>query len=79
MKPFIQDVESFVLIDAEGKERKCSRSENEELFRLAVGGYGLFGIIYSVTLRLVPRQKMERIAEIISVEEVMEAYDKRMA
>ncbi len=79
MKPFIQDVESFVLIDAEGKERKCSRSENEELFRLAIGGYGLFGIIYSVTLRLVPRQKMERIAEVIRVEELMEAYDKRIA
>ena len=35
---------------------RCSREENAELFRLAVGGYGLFGCIYSLRLRLVPRQ-----------------------
>lgn len=78
MKPFIQDVESFVLIDADGKEKRCSRHENNELFRLAIGGYGLFGIIYSVTLRLVPRQKVERVAEVIGVEDLMEAYGKRI-
>ncbi|MGE5445952.1 MAG: FAD-binding oxidoreductase [Ignavibacteriales bacterium] len=78
MKPFIQDVESFVLIDANGKELRCSRHENTELFRLAIGGYGLFGIIYSVTLRLVPRQKVERVAEIISVEDLTQAYEERI-
>ena len=31
--------------------------ENRELFRLAIGGYGLFGPIVSVRLRLVPRQQ----------------------
>ena len=54
MKPFIDDVESFVLIDGRGERRTCSRTENAELFRLAIGGYGLFGIISSVTLRLEP-------------------------
>jgi len=79
MKPFIQDVESFVMIDAYGNEQRCSRQENTELFRLAIGGYGLFGIIYSVTMRLVPRQKVERVAEIIGVENLMQAYEKRIA
>ena len=45
MKPFIADVESFVLVDARGDIRTCSRTENGELFRLAIGGYGLFGVI----------------------------------
>ena len=79
MKPFIQDVESFVLIDANGKEKTCSREENPELFRLAIGGYGLFGIIYSIKLRLVPRQKVERVAEVMRVEGLMSAYEKRIA
>lgn len=78
MKPFIQDVESFVLIDANGKEVKCSRRENTELFRLALGGYGLFGVIYSVNLRLVPRKKVERVAEIMGVEDLMGTYEKRI-
>ncbi|GEM_PF-112134 len=77
-KPFIEDVESFVLIDANGMELRCSRQENTELFRLAIGGYGLFGIIYSITLRLAPRQKVERVAEIIGVEDLMQAYEERI-
>jgi FAD/FMN-containing dehydrogenase len=78
MKPFIQDVESFVLVDAYGKEKRCSRSENSELFRLVIGGYGLFGVIYSITLRLIPRQKVERIVEVVDVEDLMEAYERRI-
>jgi len=35
MKPFISDVESFVLVDATGTLRLCSRTENPELFRHA--------------------------------------------
>src|SRR5438874_6090905 len=34
MKPFVSDVVSFELVDADGNIRHCSRSENEELFRL---------------------------------------------
>lgn len=78
IKPFIQDVESFVLIDAYGKRHGCSRKENRELFRLAIGGYGLFGIIYSAKLRLVPRQKVERVVEVMSIEDLMPAYEKRI-
>ena len=33
MPPFIGDVESFGLVDAEGELRRCSRTENAELFR----------------------------------------------
>src|SRR5207247_846844 len=53
-KPIIQDVEAFTLVDASGDVHTCSRRDNPELFRLAVGGYGLFGLIGSVPLRLAP-------------------------
>jgi len=79
MKPFIGDVESFVLVDAEGRARRCSRSENTELFRLAAGGYGLFGLIASVTLRLDPRRKLERVVEVIRVEDLITMFEKRIA
>jgi len=79
LKPFIADVESFVLVDAAGTPRTCDRRQNAELFRLAIGGYGLFGIIASVTLRLGPRRKLERVVEVIPVEDLMPAFEKRMA
>ncbi len=79
MKPFVSDVQSFVLVDATGKPLTCSRSENPELFRLVHGGYGLFGIVTSVQLRLAPRKKVERIVEIRTADDLIAAFDKRVA
>jgi FAD/FMN-containing dehydrogenase len=78
MKPFISDVESFVLVDAAGTARTCSRNQNPELFRLAHGGYGLFGIVTSAKLRLVPRKKVERVVEIRNVDGLTDAFAKRI-
>src|SRR6476620_9489130 len=77
MKPLISNIESFTLIDADGKSVRCSREANSELFRLAIGGYGLFGLIETVTLRLVPRQKLRRVVEIIRAEDLPERFEKR--
>jgi len=78
LPPFVADVESFTLLDAEGDLRRCSRSEHTELFRLAIGGYGLFGCVYSVTLRLVPRRQVERVVEIREVDGLVEAFAARV-
>jgi FAD/FMN-containing dehydrogenase len=79
MKPLISNIESFTLINAEGKSIRCSREENSELFRLAIGGYGLFGLIDTVTLRLVPRQKLRRIVEVIGAKDSPKRFEERIA
>src|ERR1700732_4638735 len=79
MKPFISDDESLVIIDLTGTAPTCSRKENPELFRLVHGGYGLFGIVTSVQLRLAPRKKVERVVEIRTVEDLIAAFEKRIA
>ncbi|WP_134703326.1 FAD-binding oxidoreductase [Ammoniphilus sp. YIM 78166] len=48
----ISSVESFRLLTAEGEIKEVSRTQNAELFPLALGGYGLFGVILDVTLAL---------------------------
>jgi FAD/FMN-containing dehydrogenase len=78
MKPIIDDVESFILVDAQGEVRTCSRKENAELFRLAIGGYGLFGVIYSCTLRLAPRTKIQRAVEVQEMHRLMPAFEARL-
>jgi FAD/FMN-containing dehydrogenase len=79
LKPFISDVESFVLVDATGTIQRCSRRENPELFRLVHGGYGLFGVVTSVQLRLAPRKKVERVVEIRTIDDLIVAFEKRIA
>jgi FAD/FMN-containing dehydrogenase len=78
-KPIIDDVESFTLVDADAKVRTCSRKENPELFRLTIGGYGLFGVIADVKLRLVPRRKVQRVVRVIELRELVPAIERRIA
>ena len=78
-KPIVQDVESFELIDANGNIHHCSRTENPELFSLAIGGYGLFGIIYSVTLRLMPAHRVRRVVEVTTIERLESLFKQRIA
>jgi FAD/FMN-containing dehydrogenase len=79
LRPIIGEIESFTLMDAEGVLRTCSRNQNRELFRLAIGGYGLFGIVTRVRLRLMPRTKLERVVEVVDTDEVMKAFERRIA
>jgi FAD/FMN-containing dehydrogenase len=79
MRPIVGDVDSFALLDASGKLRRCSRSENAELFRLAIGGYGLLGIVTSVRLRLAPRRKLERVVKLLEVASLPSAFEDRIA
>ncbi|MDP9356458.1 MAG: FAD-binding oxidoreductase, partial [Chloroflexota bacterium] len=77
LRPFVTDVVSFTLVDGRGEVVICSRSENPELFSLAIGGYGLFGVIATVRLRLAPRQKLERVVEVREVEDLIAAFEQR--
>jgi FAD/FMN-containing dehydrogenase len=79
MKPFIGDIEAFTLVNAAGELVRCSRTENVELFRLVVGGYGLFGIVATVTLRLAPRRKVKRVVEVLDVDQLAGAFERRVA
>ena len=51
--PFGSTVRSLRLMLADGTIVNCSRTENEELFRLAMGGYGLVGIILELEVDMV--------------------------
>lgn len=79
MRPFIADVESFSLLDAQGNLQHCSRETNSHLFRLVIGGYGMFGVITKVSLHLAKRQKMRRDVSLISLDELMPAFAQRIA
>lgn len=63
-KPFIADIERFTAIMADGTRQTASRTENAELFSLAVGGYGMFCFVEEVTIRLTKSTKLMRKVEL---------------
>src|SRR5204862_7478019 len=48
--PAVHHVASLTLVMPDGELRRVSRHREPELFALTVGGQGLFGIMYSITL-----------------------------
>jgi decaprenylphospho-beta-D-ribofuranose 2-oxidase len=65
----IKSVESFRLLTADGQIKQVSRTENSDLFPLALGGYGLFGVILDVTLTLTEDEIYKTTTESMNVTE----------
>ena len=78
MRPIGDDIEDLTLVDARGEVLVCSRTRNAELFSLVIGGFGLFGVIYSATLRLSPRRRVRRMVDIIDLDDAMNAVFRRV-
>jgi FAD/FMN-containing dehydrogenase len=78
LAPIVADVTSIDLVDPAGRLRTASRDWDQELFSLAAGGYGLFGVLATVTLRLTRAQVLERVVEIRSVDGLTGALDERI-
>ncbi|MCH9653271.1 MAG: FAD-binding oxidoreductase [Planctomycetes bacterium] len=74
--PIASSVESFRLMLADGAIVNCSRSENTELFSLALGGYGLFGVILDVDLRVIPNERYRLEQSIVPVEIALNTFDQ---
>ena len=78
LKPIVQQVESIDLLGPAGEVRTCSRSQDANLFRLVIGGYGLFGIVTRVRLRLRPRTKVRRVVAVGETASIIERFSERI-
>lgn len=77
--PFVDDVESVELIDGDGNLVRASRRCNRELFALVAGGYGLFGAVVAITLRLVPRATLLREVRLTRAARLMDDFAAAIA
>lgn len=59
----IGSVRAIKLVLADGTLVEASRTENGDLFRGAIGGYGSLGVIVEATIDLVANEKIERTAK----------------
>jgi FAD/FMN-containing dehydrogenase len=78
LRPFVDDVHSVTVVGADGETRQASRRENPHLFRLVAGGYGLFGVVTRLTLRLMPRIKLQRVVEIALADDLAARFEERI-
>ena len=76
--PIASTVASFHLMKADGTVVRCSRSENPELFSLALGGYGLFGVILDADLRVVPNERLRLEQYVVPLDRAMESFERKL-
>ena len=74
----IQSVLGFRIMLADGSVVHASRSENAELFRLAIGGYGMFGIILEVDLELVENSVYEQSSVVMPLASLPEYFVRKV-
>jgi FAD/FMN-containing dehydrogenase/glycerophosphoryl diester phosphodiesterase len=77
--PVASTVESFRLMLPSGEVRTCSRSENPELFKGALGGYGLLGVILDARLHTTPNVLYRRSASFLPSAEYPKRFQQRVA
>jgi FAD/FMN-containing dehydrogenase len=76
--PIASTVEAFRLMKADGSIVRCSRQENKELFGLALGGYGLFGVILDVDLRVIPNERLRLEQHLVRVDRALQTFDTKI-
>jgi len=76
--PIASTVASFRLINAEGIIVTCSPQENAELFSLVLGGYGLFGVILDVELKLADNKMYTIQQRVIKSTDYITAFDEQV-
>ena len=73
--PLSSTVKAFDIMLADGTIQHCSRTENTELFSLALGGYGLLGVILDVWLEVVPNQWYHSVHKHVPLTQFLETWD----
>jgi FAD/FMN-containing dehydrogenase len=76
--PIASTVESFHIMQADGEVLRCSRSENKELFSLALGVYGLFGMILDADLQVVKNERLKMEQMIVPFDRALTTFDKKL-
>lgn len=77
--PFGATIRRFRIMLADGSVMTCSNSENTELFRLAVGGYGLFGIVIDADLAMVDNSLLTPVSELMKADAFAQRFVARAA
>ena len=72
-------VREITMVLADGMSVRCSRTENVDLFRHAMGGYGLFGVITELELDMVPNALLTPSFEEVGGQEIGELFARRLS
>ncbi len=72
-------VKSMRIMLGDGTIQEVSKTQNPELYRLVIGGYGLFGVILNAELEVTDNEMYERDTKVISYKDFPKEFENIMA
>jgi len=73
-----ESVLGFRILLADGSVKSVTREENPDLFRNAIGGYGLFGVLLDVDLELVEDCVYEQSSTVMPLRGLVDYFEKEV-
>jgi FAD/FMN-containing dehydrogenase/dTDP-4-amino-4,6-dideoxygalactose transaminase len=73
-----ESVLGFRILLADGSVKSVSRDENPDLFRNAIGGYGLFGVMLDVDLELLEDCVYEQSSAVLPLAGLVDYFEKEV-
>lgn len=77
--PVGNSVRALQLVLADGSIVEASRSQNPEMFRAAIGGYGAVGVLTEIELDLAENTRIARVVQQIKLEDYPDFFKNRIA
>ncbi|MET7551645.1 FAD-binding oxidoreductase [Streptomyces sp. NPDC005500] len=76
--PIASTVQSLRLLTADGTVVTCCSTKNAELFRLALGGYGMFGVVLEADIAVVPNVLLQPDFVTVPTQDYTAAFARRV-
>lgn len=73
-----RSIQNLKVLTADGKIQEISATQNPDLFRHVLGGYGLFGIILEAKIKVTPNQNYLYKHELISTDSFSEYFSTKV-
>lgn len=76
--PVGNSVRALQLVLADGRVVEATRTQEADLFRAVIGGYGAVGVVTEVELDLVPNQRLERVVQRVALKDYPGFFQQRV-
>jgi len=76
--PLISSVKGFHLMKASGEVVYCDRTQNPDLFKAVIGGFGLLGVVLDVDLKTIPNERYQPKKHYMPVQALPEFFEKEI-
>lgn len=77
--PVGNSVMAIQLVLADGSIVEASRTQNQEIFRAAIGGYGAVGVLTEIELDLAENTRMARVVQQLKLEDYADFFKNQIA